>query len=352
MARAAKRPSTSVNEKDSIKIAKADKTISVRGDGKEKQITKPSESIALKPMTSSKSPLEDHDDDVFKYLLHHESKFRIAKTTFLNPSSSVISRRPSSSSTAIIPDPVTSKCRRILMDWLIQAHQKFELNPETLHLTVSIVDRILAQNQTTKDELQLLGISAMFLASKYVDIELPVSHDYELITGETFTKKQILQMERLILDSLKFDISAPSTLSFSPFFAKFLLENFEFLTQKSLKTHEKLVNLFGELAFFDAFLATVTNGRIAGATWILAITVVEIEKLEIGKVRKMICKKLDMEMDVMTSLVKKMAKVVHLNFGHEKLVAVKKKYQTSKFGQTSQLLTDDVMAKIRKIGGI
>ena len=47
------------------------------------------------------------------------------------------------------------------------AYHKFELNPETLYLTINIVDRYLAVETASRRELQLVGISAMLLASKY-----------------------------------------------------------------------------------------------------------------------------------------------------------------------------------------
>lgn len=38
---------------------------------------------------------------------------------------------------------VNSKIRTILIDWLLQVHYKFELEQETLFLTVSIIDRYM-----------------------------------------------------------------------------------------------------------------------------------------------------------------------------------------------------------------
>merc|ERR1719235_1153322 len=37
------------------------------------------------------------------------------------------------------PD-ITAKMRMILMDWMIEVHLKYRLRPETLHLTVNLVD--------------------------------------------------------------------------------------------------------------------------------------------------------------------------------------------------------------------
>lgn len=68
---------------------------------------------------------------------------------------------------------INEKMRAILIDWLIEVHHKFELNPETLYLTINIVDRYLTVETSSRRELQLLGISAMLIASKYEEIWAP-----------------------------------------------------------------------------------------------------------------------------------------------------------------------------------
>ena len=68
---------------------------------------------------------------------------------------------------------INEKMRAILVDWLIDVHHKFELSPETLYLTVNIIDRFLSVKNVPRRELQLLGISATLMASKYEEIWAP-----------------------------------------------------------------------------------------------------------------------------------------------------------------------------------
>jgi len=70
------------------------------------------------------------------------------------------------------PD-INVKMRGILVDWLIEVHRKFELMPETLYLTINIVDRFLSEKAVSRRELQLVGISSMLIASKYEEIWAP-----------------------------------------------------------------------------------------------------------------------------------------------------------------------------------
>jgi hypothetical protein len=63
--------------------------------------------------------------------------------------------------------------RAILVDWLVDVHRKFELSLETLYLTINVIDRFLAIKTVPRRELQLVGISAMLMASKYEEIWPP-----------------------------------------------------------------------------------------------------------------------------------------------------------------------------------
>jgi cyclin B len=40
---------------------------------------------------------------------------------------------------------ITEKMRAILIDWLVEVHLKFKLVPESLYLTVNLIDRYLQQ---------------------------------------------------------------------------------------------------------------------------------------------------------------------------------------------------------------
>jgi len=59
---------------------------------------------------------------------------------------------------------INEKMRRILIDWMLKVHQKFKLLPETLFLTVNIIDRYLSQEMVTRKTLQLIGVTAMHIA--------------------------------------------------------------------------------------------------------------------------------------------------------------------------------------------
>lgn len=78
--------------------------------------------------------------------------------------------------------------RAILIDWLVDVHLKFKLLPETLYITVSIIDRFLERIKVSKSRLQLVGVTALFIASKYEEIYPPELKDFVYITDRAYTK--------------------------------------------------------------------------------------------------------------------------------------------------------------------
>lgn len=105
---------------------------------------------------------------------------------------------------------INVKFRAVLIDWLVQAHDRFELSPETLYLTVNIVDRYLASKDTSLKELQLVGITSMLIASKYEEIWAPEVDDLVSVSGRTYSNEQVLIMEKQILSALKWNLTVPT----------------------------------------------------------------------------------------------------------------------------------------------
>lgn len=82
--------------------------------------------------------------------------------------------------------------RSILVDWLIDVHLKFKLQSETLYLTINLIDRYLAKNTILRNKLQLVGVSCLFIASKYEEIYAPELKDFVYVCDNAYTKEEIL----------------------------------------------------------------------------------------------------------------------------------------------------------------
>ena len=109
---------------------------------------------------------------------------------------------------------INSKMRSILIDWLIDVHFKFGFTDETLFLTVSIIDRYISFSQITRANFQLLGITALMIACKHEEIDLPKMDDFIYITDHAYVKNEMIKMEYDVLNKLNFSFLYPSPIKF------------------------------------------------------------------------------------------------------------------------------------------
>ena len=111
-------------------------------------------------------------------------------------------------------DDLEWKTRGILVDWLIEVHTRFHLLPETLFLAVNIIDRFLSEKVVLLDRLQLVGVTAMFIASKYEEVLSPHVANFRHVADDGFSESEILSAERFILNTLSYDLSYPNPMNF------------------------------------------------------------------------------------------------------------------------------------------
>lgn len=104
--------------------------------------------------------------------------------------------------------------RSVLMEWLVQVHQRFSLLPETLFLAVNYVDRFLSVKIVSLGKLQLVGATALFVAAKYEEINCPSVKEIAFMVNDGFTIEEILKAERFMLSMLQFELGWPGPMSF------------------------------------------------------------------------------------------------------------------------------------------
>ncbi|KAB2097647.1 hypothetical protein ES319_A01G184700v1 [Gossypium barbadense] len=115
---------------------------------------------------------------------------------------------------------INEKMRAILIDWLIEVHYKFDLMEETLFLTINLIDRFLERCTVIRKKLQLVGMTAMLLACKYEEVSVPIVEDFVLISDKAYTRKDVLDMEKLMVNTLQFHMSVPTPYVFMRRFLK------------------------------------------------------------------------------------------------------------------------------------
>lgn len=115
---------------------------------------------------------------------------------------------------------INPKMRAVLINWLIEVHYRFGLMPETLYLTTNLIDRYLATQLVSRSNYQLVGATAMLLASKYEEIWAPEMNDFLDILENKFERKHVLVMEKAMLNKLKFHLTVPTPYVFLVRFLK------------------------------------------------------------------------------------------------------------------------------------
>ncbi|KAI2616581.1 A/B/D/E cyclin [Hypoxylon sp. NC1633] len=111
-------------------------------------------------------------------------------------------------------DDLEWKTRSILVDWMIEVHTRFHLLPETLFLAINIIDRFLSQKVVQLDRVQLVGITAMFIAAKYEEVLSPHVSNYRMVSDDGFSDAEILSAERFILETINYDLSYANPMNF------------------------------------------------------------------------------------------------------------------------------------------
>lgn len=147
--------------------------------------------------------------------------------------------------------------RSVLMDWLVQVHHRFQLLPETLFLCVNYIDRFLSCKVVSINKLQLVGATAILVASKYEEIQCPTVNEIQYMVEGSYTVDEILKAERFMLSMLQFELGWPGPMSF--------LRRISKADDYDLETRT-LAKYFLEVTIMDErFVACVPSYTAAGA---------------------------------------------------------------------------------------
>lgn len=101
--------------------------------------------------------------------------------------------------------------RPYLLDFLIELHLLFRLQPATLFLCINIIDRYCAKRIVFKRHYQLVGCTALWIAGKYEDkkLRVPTLRELAIMCRQAYDEEMFLQMEFHILLTLEWSLSHP-----------------------------------------------------------------------------------------------------------------------------------------------
>ncbi|KAJ3256438.1 G2/mitotic-specific cyclin [Chytriomyces hyalinus] len=110
---------------------------------------------------------------------------------------------------------LTWDMRATLVDWLATLHFKLSLLPETLFLTMNLMDRFMSlKPSVSAEKFQLVGVTAIFIACKYEEILVPSVQILVHMVGGGYTSNEILMAERFMLATLGFGIGYNGPMAF------------------------------------------------------------------------------------------------------------------------------------------
>lgn len=87
--------------------------------------------------------------------------------------------------------------REILVEWLVEVQQEYRLHRNTLSLSVYYLDRVLSTFIPPKRDLQLLGATCMWIASKFEELLAPTLRDFVFICDSIYRPTEVPQHWKL-----------------------------------------------------------------------------------------------------------------------------------------------------------
>ncbi|XP_028262250.1 G2/mitotic-specific cyclin-B3 isoform X2 [Parambassis ranga] len=185
----------------------------------------------------------EYAKDIFDYLKRREEKFVLTN---------YMTRQPS----------LNAEMRAILIDWLVEVQENFELYHETLYLAVTMADHFLSKTVVLREMLQLVGSTTMLLASKFEERSPPCVDDFLYICDDAYKREELIAMEANILRTLSFDINIPIPYRFLRRYSKCVNAGMDTLT---------LARYYCEMSLMEMDLVTERGSLLASACLLLAL---------------------------------------------------------------------------------
>jgi hypothetical protein len=206
----------------------------------------------------------------------------------------------------------------------VEVHLKYKMVPETLYLTVNILDRYLQLKQVRRSKLQLVGVAALSLAGKYEEIYPPELRDYVYITDKAYNKAEIVDMETDIANTLQYAFTVPTVHAFLCRFLKAahadrtMVQLACYLAERSLQEYSMCKFLPSIVAATSVLVARKTLRRHPWSPTLVKYTKYDEPDLK--------------------DCVEEMKKI--LSNSNNQQQAVQRKYSSQKFGAVASLTMD------------
>jgi len=184
--------------------AEGDSELVLEDDEDQEQMDVANSSVVDIDEADRGNPLQcsEYIDDIFEYLRRAEVENRITPEYLANN------------------QDVRPEHRQVLLVWISSVLVRFKLSSEVLFVATDIFDRFLSTRTIGRGRLQLLAITALFIASKYEELRFPSITDFAFVTDGNAKVDEIRRMERLVLAQIGYKLGLTSPLPFLRRFSK------------------------------------------------------------------------------------------------------------------------------------
>ncbi|KAK3098556.1 hypothetical protein FSP39_020589 [Pinctada imbricata] len=136
-------------------------------------------------------PVLLRDNRVLQNLLQTEDRYQPSPTYF-----------------ACVQTDIKPNMREMVAQWMLEVCEEQQCEEEVFPLSMNYLDRFLSVLDLPRTRLQLLGAVCMFLASKLKETNPLSAEKLVIYTDSSITLEELMDMELLVLNKLKWDLSA------------------------------------------------------------------------------------------------------------------------------------------------
>ena len=225
---------------------------------------------------------------------------------------------------------INIKMRAILVDWIIEMHDKFNFKPQTLFQTIWLIDTYLSLKYIKRSDFQLLGLGCMYISCKYHEIFYPVLKDFIEITDGAYKKEDLLRIEKDILKTINYNIQPPSQ------------EDFYNLISKAFDFGEKQIFLgkfFMENSLIDYNMIKYPPSVIAVSCCYIVMKFFKIENYKKLYSTRIIYDKCPQK--IIKDAARELCFLVK-NLNNSEFKAIKKKYSSEKYCNVAEYCNEEI----------
>ena len=225
---------------------------------------------------------------------------------------------------------INIKMRAILVDWLIEMHEKFNFKSQKLYQTIWLIDTYLSLKYIRRSDFQLLGLGCMYISCKFNEIFYPILKDCIEISDGAYTKEDLLNIEKDILKTINYNVLPPSK------------EDFYNIIAKAFEFGEKqyyLGKFFMENSLIDYNMIKYPSSVIAVACSYIVMKFFKIENYKKLYSTRIIYDKCPQK--IIKDSARELCFLVK-NLNNSEFKAIKKKYSSDKFFNVAQYCNDEI----------